>query len=102
MENKKLERAKKRLEQLKGFYIHFSIYLTINAIILTNFYMRSVETAYEFWSFPTFFTAIFWGVGVALHAAHTFQILPFYRKNWERRQIEKFMKEDQNSSENYK
>ena len=101
MENRKLERAKKRLEQLKGFYIHFSIYLTINAIILTTFYSRSMESQYEFWSFPTFFTAIFWGVGVALHAAHTFQILPFYQKSWERRQMEKFMQEDKGASEKY-
>ena len=99
MENNKLDRAKKRLAQLKGFYIHLSIYLTINAIILTNFYIRSIETTYEFWSFPTFFTAIFWGAGVLLHGANTFRALPFYTKKWERKQIEKMMKEQSNTKE---
>ena len=102
MENNKLDRAKKRLTQLKGFYIHFSIYLTINAIILTNFYIRSVETTYDFWSIPTFLTAIFWGVGVLLHGANTFRALPFYTKNWERRQIEKMMRGEPSKTENYK
>ena len=102
MEKNKLDRAKKRLAQLKGFYIHLSIYLTINAIILTNFFIRSVETTYDFWSFPTFMTAIFWGVGVLLHATNTFRALPFYTKNWERKRIEKMMKEEHSKSKEYK
>ena len=93
MVNSRLEKAKKRLDQLKGFYLHLAIYLTINVIILTNFYFRSLDSNYEFWSIPTFFTALFWGVGVLLHGANTFRALPFYTKKWERKQIEKMMKE---------
>ena len=102
MEKSKIERAKKRVDQLKGFYIHLSIYLMINMIIWVNFYIRSLDGTYEFWSLPTFFTTLLWGVGVAMHAANTFRILPFYRKDWERRQIDKLMKEDQHSIQKYK
>ncbi len=101
-EEDKLLRAKKRLDQLKGFYIHLSVYLVINSVIIGNFFIRSLNSDYEFWTFPTFITPIFWGIGLFLHAANTFQILPFYGSAWERRQIKKFMEEDRQESQKYK
>ena len=101
-EEDRLKRAKERLDQLKGFYIHLTVYLVINSIILMNFVIRSLNSDYDFWTFPSFITAFFWGIGLFFHAANVFNILPFYGKNWERRQIEKFMMEDQQESQKYK
>lgn len=101
MEIDKLERAKKRLEKLKGFYIHLSIYLVINSIVMGSFVIRSMDTNYDFWSFPTFMTPVFWGIGLLIHGLHTFQVLPFARSGWEERRIAEFMEEYKKESENF-
>ena len=37
----KYDRAKKRVDELKGFYIHLTIYVVINTFILINIYLNS-------------------------------------------------------------
>ena len=84
---KKYERAKEHLEKLKGFYIHFSIYLImVPVFIFLNF--RST-------SFPwAFFPIIGWGFGVAGHAMEVFNYNPFLGRNWEEKKIREFMEKD--------
>ena len=65
--NNKLERAKKRVGEIKGFYIHLAVYIVINSFILVNIYIRTMAEGESFWQFPTFFTLIFWGIGLAFH-----------------------------------
>ena len=57
--NNKLERAKKRVEKIKGFYIHLAVYIVINSFILVNVYISTMAEGESFWQFPTFFTLIF-------------------------------------------
>ncbi|MGB5203200.1 2TM domain-containing protein [Eudoraea sp.] len=103
MENdNKLNRAKKKVEAMKGFYIHLSVYIVINAFILVNVYMRTLGDGESFWKFSTFFTPIFWGIGVVFHAAHVFNYNPFFGKNWEERQIQKYIDKDQREAEKFK
>ncbi len=98
----KLERAKKRVEELKGFYIHAIVYLAVNAFIMINIYIRSLDGGERFWSFSTFFVAVFWGIGLAFHAINTFNINPFLSKGWEERQIRKYMEEDEREARKFK
>ena len=83
----KYERAKEQVEKLKGFYIHFAIYLImIPVFIFLNF--RST-------SFPwAIFPIVGWGFGVAGHAMETFNYNPLLGKNWEERKMKEFMEED--------
>ena len=101
MENsnkEKYNRAKKRVDELKGFYIHLAIYVVINAFILVNLYLRNDD----FWRWEHFFTLIAWGVGVLFHASKTFGFNPLLGKNWEERQIQKYMDEDKEEMNKYK
>ncbi|NVN18628.1 hypothetical protein GUA46_09755 [Muricauda sp. HICW] len=101
MENinkEKYNRAKKRVDELKGFYIHLAIYMVINAFILVNLYIRSDD----FWRWEHFFTLIAWGVGVLFHASKTFGFNPLLGKDWEERQIQKYMDEDKEEMNKYK
>lgn len=83
----KYDRAKEHVEKLKGFYIHFAIYLImVPVFILLNF--RS--TGFPWAIFPI----VGWGFGVAGHAMETFNYNPLLGKNWEEKKMKEFMEED--------
>ncbi len=84
---KKYDRAKKYVQELKGFYIHFSIYLIMVPVFI---YLNYIST-----SFPwAFFPIIGWGAGVSGHAMEVFNYNPFLGKNWEERKIRELMDKD--------
>jgi len=87
IEDKRYMRAKEKVEKLKGFYIHFAIYL----IMIPVFIFLNVRSG----SFPW---AIFpiggWGWGVIGHAAETFGWNPIFNKTWEAKKIDELMNDD--------
>lgn len=100
--NSKLQRAKKRVEQIKGFYVHLMVYLIINIfIIILLGYARGGGEGFEL-DWPNFSTAFFWGIGLLFHALHVFGFNLFLGKDWEKRQIQKFIEEDKREAEKYK
>lgn len=105
MENydqEKLQRVKKQVQEIKGFYIHLAIYLIINVFILANIAIHAQSDNEVFWKWSTFFTAIFWGMGLLIHAFNVFDLNPFFGKDWEKRQIQKYMEEDRKEMGKYK
>ena len=102
----KLERAKKRVEELKGFYIHLTIYILVNTFISTlkiigN--MRDGESFTDaFLDFSTFAVWFFWGIGVFFHAAKVFTFLSFFGQDWEQKQIQKYMDKDKKEADKYR
>ncbi|HBR54787.1 MAG TPA: 2TM domain-containing protein [Flavobacteriaceae bacterium] len=80
--------AIEKVERLKGFYTHFTIYLIFVPIFISiNYFGGS--------NFPwAIFPIVGWGIGVAGHATETFGWNPFFGKDWERRKIEEFMEDD--------
>jgi hypothetical protein len=105
-DQEKLKRARKRVEELRGFYIHLAIYLFINSFITVNKMIRNHyngETLGEsFWDFGTFAVWVFWGIGLAFHAFKVFQYNPLFGKKWEERQIRKYMEKDREQAEKFK
>ncbi len=99
-------RARKRVEHLKGFYVHLTVYIVVNLFIIAASVMAQMKHGegfnQAFFNFGTFATAIFWGVGLAFHAAKTFGHNPFFSKDWEERQIQKYMEEDQQEAEKFR
>lgn len=85
---KKYSLAKEQVEKLKGFYIHFGIYLLFVPVFIWLNYISNA-------GFPW---AIFpiggWGFGVLSHAAETFNYNPFFGKDWEERKIKDLMDKD--------
>ena len=97
LENDKLKRAKKRVDDIKGFYIHLSIYIIINAFILINIYLNTND----FWFWGHFTTLFFWGIGVAFHGAKVFGFNPLFSKSWEEKQIQKYIEKDRDDANKY-
>jgi len=97
-EKDKLKRAKKQVEELKGFYIHLVIYVVVNAFILVNIYLRSDN----FWEWGHFVTLFAWGIGIFFHASKVFDFNPLFGKKWEEKQIQKYIEEDKKEMDKYK
>lgn len=102
IDDNKLKRAKKRVDELKGFYIHLAVYILINSFIMINILIRALSDGDTFWQFGTFFTPFFWGIGLAFHAAKVFNYNPILGKNWEERQIQKYIDKDKRDAAKYK
>ena len=82
--DQKYIKAKKRVEQIKGFYSNLIAYcLIIPFLIMVNYL--------TYWEFKWFwFTAIGWGIGVVIHGVMTFSIA----SDWEERKIKELMNND--------
>jgi hypothetical protein len=96
----KYERAKKRVEDIKGFYTHLSIYLVINGLMLLAalgiFEGTFIPIQFPGWSYFT--TPFFWGIAIFIHWIYVFksQFNPF--KNWEEKKIKQFIEEEENEA----
>lgn len=79
-------KAKKRVKDIKGFYVHFIVFCTtMPVIIATN--LIFVPGFHWFW-----FSLTGWGVGIFFHwlGVFGFQLLGL-GKNWEERKIKEIM-----------
>lgn len=63
-------RAKKRVEDKRGFYIHAAIYLVVNAFVISQWMF--LGGGYPWWVWMTGG----WGVGVASHFMAVFVLAP--------------------------
>jgi hypothetical protein len=80
-------RARKKVKTLIGFYWHLASYIIVNVFII----ILIVTNGGKLWSFGTFATAIFWGIGVFFHFMGVYGPDFFFGKNWEERKIKKMM-----------
>lgn len=101
----KMVRAKKQVEELKGFYIHLLVYVLVNIFITAVTIISKVNDGESLgealFSFGSFTTAFFWGIGLAFHAAKVYNFSPFFSKNWEENQIQKYIEKDKREAEKY-
>ncbi|MFK5958924.1 MAG: 2TM domain-containing protein [Lutibacter sp.] len=92
-EEQKYLRAKKKVKSIKGFYVHFMVYLLVNAFILLSRALS--DGGWEvFWEWQSYNTPIFWGIGLAFHAFGVFGMDIILGKNWEDNKIKELMNKD--------
>lgn len=98
-------RAKKRVEELKGFFTHLMVFAFINTMIIVIKIVGTIYNGESFmgpiWHFSTFATPLFWGIGLAFHGLKVFGSNRFLGRQWEQRQIQKFLEEDRKEIEKY-
>ena len=98
MENNNLEeqkyiRAKKKVKSIKGFYVHLTVYIIVNAFLLLSLFFSDGEWEI-FWAWNSYSTAIFWGIGIVFHAFNVFGFDLLFGKSWEERKIKDIMDRD--------
>ena len=89
--------AKKRVKSIKGFYIHFTIYVFVNIILCIQIYMSSKN---DFWRWESFSPALFWGIGILAHGTSVFGSNLLFGKDWEDRKIQELMEKDKSKNAN--
>jgi len=85
-------RAEKRIKELKGFYSHAFFYVVINLFLIG---MVAFNSGSDLWSFGTFSTAFFWGIGLSFHALGVFGKNALFSKSWEERKVREYMQKDE-------
>ncbi|GLB50229.1 2TM domain-containing protein [Neptunitalea lumnitzerae] len=98
-ENEAYVRAKTRVQKIKAFYVHLSVYVIINIFLLALivFSGGGIKVLGEF---NTWSTAFFWGIGVAFHAFGVFGKQVMFNKEWEDRKMKEFL--DKENKQNWK
>ena len=94
-DQRKLERAKKKIEKIKGFYKHLAVYIIVN-IVLLIVHAINMEPGEDFFTWRTFMTAGFWGLGLFAHWLSVFGRNIFLSPDWEERKIKEFMEREKN------
>jgi hypothetical protein len=83
-------KARKRVEEIKGFYGNLTAYIVVNAALLAINLITSPDHLWFYWPL------IGWGIGVAIHGMKVYNYLPFLGKDWEERKMKEFMDKEKN------
>jgi Na+/glutamate symporter len=81
--------AKKRVDEIKGFYSNLASYVFVNLGLL----------ALNLWTAPNhlwfYWPLLGWGIGVVFHGLKVFNFMPFLGQDWEEQKIKEFMTREQ-------
>ena len=85
--NENYLQEKKRVENLKAFYIHLTVYILVNLML---FFINISSDSSKLWFL---YPLGGWGIGIVIHGLTTF---PFgiFGKEWEERKIKEYMEKD--------
>ncbi len=90
-EQKRYDRARERVEELKKFYNNLTAYIIFISLLGgLNYYQNEWYNAWFIWP------ALGWGIGIIFHAIKAYRVNPMFDKDWEERKIRKYMEEEQN------
>lgn len=81
--------ARKRVEEIKGFYGNLTAYVAVNITLMVINLLTSPE---HLWFF---YPMLGWGIGVAFHGMKVFNYMPFLGRDWEARKMKEFMEKDE-------
>lgn len=89
-ENFRYKQAQKKVKHIKGFYVHLTIYLFINAaIVIVNLQNHHFTAGKDLW--VLFTTPFFWGIGLFFHWVRVFGPNVIFGKEWEERKVKELM-----------
>jgi hypothetical protein len=86
--------AKRKVDDIKGFYSNLTSYILVNLILLFINLIYSPDYLWFYWPL------LWWGLGVLFHGLKVFNCFPFFDKEWEKQKIKEFM--DKEKSRNKK
>jgi len=76
-EEERYYQAKKRVEEIKGFYGNLAAYILVNIFLIILNLATSPKYLWFFWPL------LGWGIGVVFHGLSVFKVSPFFGKEWE-------------------
>lgn len=99
IEEQRYIKAKKRVDNIKGFYIHLLVYVLVNifvsSIIIFGLTRDEELSLGEAITHPgVFMTWLGWGIGIFFHWLGVFGFPSVVSKKWEERKIKELMDQD--------
>ena len=91
--NIKYLNAKKRVKQVKGFYVHALVFALVNILIVALNFQKTGN-----FEFKNFWGTFFWGIGLTAHGLSVFLPNFILGKNWEEKKIRELMDRDKKQS----
>ncbi|KDE55793.1 2TM domain-containing protein [Methanoculleus sp. MH98A] len=88
-EQERYARARRRVEEIRGFYAHLVLYITVNLILFGINMLFSPDSLWFYW------VTFFWGIGVVLHGFGVFAGDRFLGRDWEEKKIREFMEREE-------
>jgi hypothetical protein len=89
-ENQRYLVAKNRAKTLRKFYTHVIIYIFVNILIII-LRCKRIDNLASFFTFNTFSTAFYWGIGLAAHALVVYSKNSLFSEAWEERKIKEYL-----------
>ena len=74
-----------KVRKIRGFYIHLAQYVVVICVLAVINLVMHPSKLWFFWP------ALGWGIGLLAHAAATFEFIPFFGAEWDRKQVEKHL-----------
>ncbi len=84
----KYQKAKKRVKAIKGFYIHFAIYILVNLFL---FLLNIIISPGTLWFLVPL---LGWGIGIIAHALPVFGSGRLLGADWEEKKIREIMEKE--------
>lgn len=81
--------AKKKVEDIKGFYGNLVSFITVNTVLLVINLCTSPKHLWFYWPL------MWWGLGVIIHGIKVFELFPSFGKDWEEKKIRELMEKEQ-------
>jgi hypothetical protein len=88
------ERARRRVEALRGFYIHLGVYVLVNSGLVILNLVTSPDQLWFYWPL------LGWGIGLAAHAFTVFGSERWFGPEWEERKIQELLDKEANRHAN--
>jgi hypothetical protein len=84
------EEARKRVKKIKGFYIHFIVYVLVNFLLISiNLFTLSSESGIWF-----IYPLLGWGIGIVSHGISVFGLGRLFGASWEEKKIQEILNKD--------
>lgn len=85
--------ARKRVKEIKGFYIHLLVYVLVNLFLIFGS-SRDGALPERITNPANFITAGFWGIGILAHGAGVFGGGLLLGRKWEEKKIAEFLEKE--------
>ena len=90
------DRAKRKVAEMKGFYVHLVVYIFTNIFLFIINWITSPVYWWVIWPI------LGWGIGLAANWFSVFGEEKFLGKDWEKRKIQELMDRDDTFDNNFK
>ena len=87
-EHDRYKAAKSRVAQLRGFYVHLTTFIVVNAFLVTLNLLTSPDSLWFYW------VLLGWGIGLVAHALQVYGSFTIFGRDWEERKIKEYLTRD--------